>query len=295
MCQLTLSTYLMRLTRRVIGYPGRGSARMYLRSDVPEGRSRDARSACTWHAIKRRWPTGYSLLVEPTSAHARSASWTRGLLYCGLAAGPVFVTAFLVEGASREGYRPSRHPVSSLALGPRGWVQAANFTVTGTLVLAGAAGLWRARDPALSTRVGQALIGAAGAGLIGAAVFATDPVSGYPPGTPDALLQPSRTGIVHNLAAVPVFVGLPAAAFTCSWRSFRIGQRGFGLYCAATATTMLATTALFGAGFNQSPRLVNLAGLFQRASIVTGFGWLTVLSARALRRAPATQARKPSA
>jgi hypothetical protein len=46
---------------------------------------------------------------------------------------------------------------------------------------------------------------------------------------------------------------------------------------------MLATTALAGAGFNQSPRLVNLAGLFQRASIVTGFGWLTALSAQALK------------
>jgi hypothetical protein len=53
---------------------------------------------------------------------------------------------------------------------------------------------------------------------------------------------------------------------------------------------MLATTALAGAGFNQSPRLVNLAGLFQRASIVTGFGWLTALSAQALTRAPAAPA-----
>jgi hypothetical protein len=48
---------------------------------------------------------------------------------------------------------------------------------------------------------------------------------------------------------------------------------------------MLATMALAGAGFNQSPRLVNHAGLFQRASIVSGFGWLTALSARALTRA----------
>ena len=88
--------------------------------------------------------------------------------------------------------------------------------------------------------------------------------------------------MVHNLAAVPVFLGLPAAAFTCSWQSVRTGHRRFGLYCAATATTMLATMALAGAGLNQSPRLVNLAGLFQRASIVTGFGWLTALSAQAL-------------
>jgi hypothetical protein len=228
--------------------------------------------------------------MEPASAHGRPARWTRGLLYCGLAAGPVFVTTFLAEGATRDGYRPSRHPVSSLALGPRGRVQAANFVVTGTLVLAGAAGLACAADPALSSRAGRALIGAAGVGLIGAAVFATDPVSGYPPGTPDALTQPSRTGMMHNLAAVPVFLGLPAAAFTCSWQSVRTGQ-----YCAATATTMLATMTLAGAGFNQSPRLVNLAGLFQRASIVTGFGWLTALSAQALARAPAAPGRKLSA
>jgi hypothetical protein len=227
------------------------------------------------------------LLVKPASAHGRPGRWTRGLLYCGLAAGPVFVTTFLAEGATRDGYRPSRHPVSSLALGPRGWVQAANFAVTGTLFVAAAVGLGRAGDPALGSRAGPALIGAAGAGLIGAAAFVTDPVSGYPTGTPDALTQPTRTGMIHNLAAVPVFLGLPAAAFICGWKSARAGHRGFGLYCAATATTMLATTALAGAGFSQSPRLVDHAGLFQRASIITGLGWLTALSAQALTRAPA--------
>ena len=107
-------------------------------------------------------PARYCLLVEHASAHDRPARWTRGLLYCGLAAGPVFVTTFLAEGAARDGYRPSRHPVSSLALGPRGRVQAANFAVTGTLVLAGAAGLGRTADPALRGRAGPALIGAAG-------------------------------------------------------------------------------------------------------------------------------------
>src|SRR4029077_7622385 len=213
--------------------------------------------------------------MKPASAHGRTARWTRGLLSCGLAAGPAFITTFLVEGATRDRYRPSRHPVSSLALGPRGRIQTANFAVTGTLVLAGAAGLERAGDPTFSTRAGRGLIGAAGAGLIGAAVFATDPVSGYPPGTPDALTQPSRTGTAHNLAAVPVFVGLPAAAPPCARRSWRAGQHRFGLYSAGTAVTMLAAMALAGAGFGQSPRLVSLGGLCQRASIITGFAWLT--------------------
>ena len=205
-----------------------------------------------------------------------------------MAAGPVFVTAFLLEGAVRDGYRPLRHPVSCLALGSRGWIQAGNFAVAAALFLAGAAGLARAGDPAVSSRAAPALIGAAGAGLIGAAVLPTDPVSGYPPGTPDALTGPTRTGTAHNIAAVPVFCGLPAAALACSWRSWR-AERKFGLYSACTAVTMLATVALAGAGFGQAPRLVRLGGLFQRASILTGFTWLTALSARALQCAPSTQ------
>jgi hypothetical protein len=134
--------------------------------------------------------------------------------------------------------------------------------------------------------MGRVLIAVAGTGLIGAAIFATDPVSGYPPGTPATPVEPSRTGIAHNLAAVPVFLGLPAAALICSAQSARTGHRLFARYCAATAVTMLATAALAGAGFNQSPRLVNLAGLFQRASIGTGFGWLTALTAQTLTHAP---------
>jgi hypothetical protein len=237
----------------------------------------------------------YRWLVGTARAQNGPATWTRGLLSCGLAAGPVFVTAFLIQGATREGYRPSRHPVSSLALGPRGWVQTANFAVTGTLILAGAAGLWRARDPADSagpvfgTRAGPVLIGAAGVGLIGSAIFITDPVSGYPPGTPDAPAAPTRTGVMHTLGAVPVFVGLPAAAFSYAWRSARTRRRGFALSSAAAAATMLAGAALAGAGFNQSPRWVDRAGWLQRVSIMAGFGWLTALSARALRRSSAIQ------
>jgi hypothetical protein len=182
---------------------------------------------------------------------ARLAGQTRKLLRCGMWAGPVFTATFLAEGAVRDGYRPLRHPVSSLALGPRGWTQTANFA-------------------------------AAGAGLIGSAAFRTDPVGGYPPGTPDMPAKFSRAGTAHNLTAVPVFLGLPAAAACYSWRA---GQSpGFAIYCAATAVTMPVTMTLAGAGFGQSSRLGRYGGLFQRASIITGFAWLTAVSARALQR-----------
>jgi Protein of unknown function (DUF998) len=214
-----------------------------------------------------------------------SRTWTRSLLRCGLAAGPVFAAVFLAEGAAREDYRPLRHPVSSLALGSRGWVQAGNFAVAGALVLAGAAGLARAADPEAGGRVAAGLAGAAGAGLIGSGVFATDPISGYPPGTPDAIGPPSRTGTIHNLFGLPIFLGLPAAALIQGWRSWRRGRHGFGLYGAGTAVVMLAAMALAGAAFGQSPRLVRLGGLFQRVAIITGFGWLAAVSARTLGRA----------
>src|ERR1700685_1407029 len=153
----------------------------------------------------------YGSLVRQGSIPASPQAWTRGLLRCGVVAGPVFVAVFLIEGAARDGYHPLRHPVSSLALGSRGWIQTGNFAVAGTLFLAGAAGLARAGDPAAGSRGATPLIGAAGAGLLGSAVFTTDPVSGYPPGTPDAPTQPSQAGAAHNLAAVPVVFGPPAA------------------------------------------------------------------------------------
>jgi hypothetical protein len=83
-----------------------------------------------------------------------------------------------------------------------------------------------------------------------------------------------------------VFLGLPAAAACYGWRCWRAGEPGFAIGCAATAVTMPVTMALAGAGFGQSSRLGRYGGLFQRASIITGFAWLTAVSARALQRAP---------
>jgi hypothetical protein len=66
---------------------------------------------------------------------------TKALLACGVIGAPLFVGAFLIEGATRADYDPLRHPVSSLALGESGWMQVANFIVAGLLMLAFACGL----------------------------------------------------------------------------------------------------------------------------------------------------------
>jgi hypothetical protein len=85
-------------------------------------------------------------------------------------------------------------------------------------------------------------------------------------------------------------LGLPAAAVTCGWRLWRAGQRSFGLYSASSGVAMLASMVLAGTGFGQSPRFVSIGGLFQRVSIIIGFGWLSALCARALAHTPATGA-----
>ena len=199
-------------------------------------------------------------------------------------AGPVFVAVFLAEGAARDGYRPLRHPVSSLALGPRGWIQAGNFAVTGAMILSGAGGLARGGGPAARGRAVPALIGAAGAGLVAAAVFATDPVSGYPPGTPDALPEPSRPrrpqpgGHPGLLRPARRRAGLRLAVLAEGPARIRGIQRGHRHYHAGHDGSVLG-------GLGQSPRLVSLGGLFQRASIITGFAWLSATFARALRAA----------
>jgi Protein of unknown function (DUF998) len=211
---------------------------------------------------------------------------TRGLLWCGVAAGPLFLLTALAEGATRADYHPLRHPVSSLALGPHGWMQVTNFLVAGALYLSYAVGLWRAPRTVVGTRIGTILIGAAAVGLLGAGAFVTDPVSGYPPGTPSAAGDYTTSGALHDLISTPTFFGLPTAGFVFGDWFRKIGNRHWAIYSAASAIAMLAFFGLGSAAFNQVAVLVSLGALFQRAAVTTGFAWLTGLAIHTLRAMP---------
>ena len=215
------------------------------------------------------------------------SSWSRareGLLRCGVVAGPLFISVFLVEGAVRPDYNPLRHPISSLALGPTGWTQRLNFWVAGGLYAAGALGLWRSQtQPGLATRAGPILLSTVGIGLIGAGVFPCDPINGYPPGTADVSGR-TTVGRLHDLFSSPVFLCLPAAAVVYARAASRADDRTWVVVSLAAAVTQLAAFVAAGAGFSQQqPALVPLGGAFQRASVMAGFGWLSAWCARALR------------
>jgi hypothetical protein len=53
----------------------------------------------------------------------------------GTAGTLLFPIIYLIEGATRPGYDPLRQTISTLSLGPSGWIQQLNFAVCGISVL----------------------------------------------------------------------------------------------------------------------------------------------------------------
>ena len=72
---------------------------------------------------------------------------TRALLTCGLLAGPLFILLIVIQALTRPGFDLRRHPASMLSLGDLGWIQIANFMVSGLLIVAFAVGLRRVLYP----------------------------------------------------------------------------------------------------------------------------------------------------
>jgi hypothetical protein len=138
----------------------------------------------------------------------------------------------------------------------------------------------------VGTRIGAILIGAAAVGLLGAAAFVTDPVSGYPPGTPGAPGEYTTSGALHDLFSIPTFLGLPAAGFVFGHWFRKIGNRRRAIYSTGSAVAMLVFFGLAGAAFNQVAALVSFGGLFQRATVAIDFAWLTGLAIHTLRGMP---------
>lgn len=139
--------------------------------------------------------------VQERSQQGADRAITRRLLRCGAIAGPLFVATFFGRRSYPSRLRPTAPPGQLAGVGI-GWLGAvAQLHSGGGLYVAGSVGLSRART-AGSPRTGPVLIGAAAVGLLGAGAFLTDPVSGYPPGTPAAPTSYSTSGALHNLLSL---------------------------------------------------------------------------------------------
>lgn len=200
---------------------------------------------------------------------------TKLLLFCGAIACPLFILVFLIEGAVRKDYNPLKYPISSLAIGESGWIQTSNFIVTGLLIFAFAIGLQRILKDIKSI---SRLIGLTGIGLIGAGIFTTDPVYGYPENLPLVMAQFSVHGKLHDAFSILVLICLPAACFVTSKRFTGTNQQMWATYSAISGIGMTVAFVLAGMGFKQIINLVNFAGVLQRICILFGSAWLTLLA-----------------
>jgi hypothetical protein len=203
---------------------------------------------------------------------------TRTLLTCGIVAGPLYVVVVVGQMLTRDGFDISRHPASMLSNGDLGWIQVANFAVSGLLFVAGAVGLARASGPGGTW--GPRLIGVFGAGMVAAAVFSADPADGFPPGTPAGTpTTMSWPAGVHFLVASISFIALIAACLVFGRRFTAAGVRGWAAFSRVTGVFFLATWILLFA--LQGTRVVNVAFA---VAIALGVIWASLLIARRLTR-----------
>lgn len=199
---------------------------------------------------------------------------TRLLLLGGVVAAPLFLAVWALQALTRDGFRPTYHPLSLLALGDGGWVQIANFVVTGLLLVGAGVGLRRALDRRARSTWVAVLVGLMGVGLVVAGVFVTDPGAGFPAGAPDGAPVMSWHGAVHEVGFVLTQLAFVALAVVLAVRFGRASQRGWMIASILALVGAIAVAAL-GSPDTLAIRLV--------ASSAIELGLVAGVSARTLR------------
>lgn len=204
---------------------------------------------------------------------AEGRAGTRALLACGVAAAPLFGIVSLAQVVTREGFDLLRHPLSLLSTGDLGWLQIANFLLSGALLIAGALGLRRAMRGTPGGTWAPRLILVEGAGMIAAGVFVMDPADGFPAGTPLGQTGTlSWHALAHLIAGSIAFAALIAACFVLGRHFARAGRSGY-----AIASRAAGTVFLLGQGWAMSGGPAGPLTLC--AGVLIAMAWVSVATA----------------
>ncbi len=196
-------------------------------------------------------------------------------LWSGVVGPPLFVATFLIEGATRRGYDPIRLQVSYLSLGDQGWIQIANFCLSGVLAIFFGWGLRQALQSGRGSLLGPVLVAGYGVGLIVSGVFVTDAAFGYPPGTPSGGASTTTIhGLLHVIPGVPLTFGCPIlASLVLAWRFWGDRARGWAIYSVSTPLLVAAAQIVV-------PE--SSMGLAQRIALTLLAAWLAAIAAHFL-------------
>jgi hypothetical protein len=208
-------------------------------------------------------------------------SWTstRSLLRWGIVAGPFYLVVGLAQAFVRDGFDLGRHALSVLANGPGGWVQTANFIVSGLMVIAAAIGIGRALRP--QSHASGWILGVFGVSMLLAATFPADPADGFPVGTSEGMpTTVSTAGMVHFAAGAIGFLALAVSCITVGVAMFGRKKPWIG------RLSILAGVSVVAGFFAPAmlPASGPVAGIW--FSVVVGWTWLALISAHLYRAGP---------
>ncbi|GAA4906694.1 uncharacterized protein DUF998 [Stackebrandtia albiflava] len=205
-------------------------------------------------------PAVTASLVSPSPRVA-----TRRLLAAGVIAGPLYAVVGFAQAFTRPEFDVTRHPLSLLSLGDLGWIQIANFVITGVLLSAMAAGLRRVPVPARRGIARPWSIGLFGFGMAAAGVFVADS------GT-----TMTWHGMGHMFAGLIGFTSLIAGCLAVAVRAFRDGARGWAVFSGITGVAYLVG---FGGISVTAGHPVGVMA-FTGATLI-GWAWIAVAARRA--------------
>ena len=208
----------------------------------------------------------------------QSAGQSRLLLICGAVAGPLYAVVSLLQAVTRGGFDLTRNQLSQLSTGDVGWIQQANFVISGLLFIAGAAGMSRAMASGPARSWGPRLLGVFGAGLVVAGLFKPDPGFGFPPGTPAGPPTVFTGSAGAHLAAASVaFLCLIAFCVVFSRRFARNGRPAMAGASVVIGLLLFLATAANGSAPGQPTTTVAFTVV-----ALLGFIWASVTAASLL-------------
>ena len=199
---------------------------------------------------------------------------TRLLLTAGVLTGPIFYAVAIFQMLIRKGFSIHHDAISVLSLGHLGWIQVANFAVTGILALLYAVGMKRTLRSGRGSVWGPLLIAIYGIGLILGSLFRPDPGFGFPPGAPAGPpTTMSSHAAIHSLGFYSAFLALVIACFIFARRFGAEGDKGWRTFSLAVGIISIVLIML-------GSSITNAAGIIFAIAGAIAFGWASALAVK---------------
>jgi hypothetical protein len=209
--------------------------------------------------------------TSSTPVQARLAPGPRRALTLAVIGIALYVVLDVIAQLLPPHYSPISQAESDLAVGPYGYVMAANFAIRGLLTFAFLLGLVGATRLGKTARVGLALLAVWGAGAF---VLAASPT--------DVGTMVTVHGTIHNITAAVAFTGgafgalLLSAHFSAEERLRPLGTTARILSALAVVMYFATLAALF------LRRLSHVFGLIERLFIGLVLLWILVVALQLL-------------